>query len=804
MELKEFFIYRNQLLDDSKNEDGYITEAGFLEKCLPALNETRYIESEDVTNVYEKLDNGTLKVNAYTVNESEERLQLFLVNEDSLNSGLPEDLLMVSHKSFYDKQMNRALSFVKKSIKKQLNELLQDGSPALLLTHQLGTSTFLNQIDVVEIFLLSATATIEARGAAPSAKMLEFEEESITVSYTLEGKSIKKNLVIIKRLIDLNFLYNVQISEGSRYPLVIDFTADPFHPVPFLHAANEADFDSYLCALPAKLLAELYKKYSSRMLEKNVRSFLQLKGVNKGMQETIRLEPEKFIAYNNGLTITATASEIIEYKGMLSIKSLTDFQVVNGGQTTATIYFSQKAGLAIDSIRVMAKINVARNASDEILDDLISKISTFSNAQSKVSKVDLRSRNTQLVKLKSLSESVVTLSGKKWFFERAKGEFATLLRINSKKKAQIEKMYPKERRFTKEDLAKYYSAWGNKPFAVKRGGEKIFRLFLEEISGEGKSKKNIAINRHFYEDLIARIILFRTMEKIYGQGSTAIGQLRSAVVPYSISALYEFTTASKSSRQFDLLKIWKCEKPEEDLQAFFRELMKLMNKLIRQYGKSDDLGEYAKKEELWNAIADSVELKEFMVKRENKLLIEKYLISAEEQKRREKEASQEKMLDFEPLSYAAEMFDRGREFYIELINTNYFEFTEGQLFKLREILSAIQQNKMIEPLHIQFEQQLLKKILLEAPEIMPEDKGGDLMKKTVHFIIRRYNAAVNAEIEPEAEFLALQKMAKQRGVLFYSVFSEIGRNLQNKILPTMLQVIQASEYVKIVQLNTIG
>src|SRR6202012_2449142 len=99
------------------------------------------------------------------------------------------------------------------------------------------------------------------------------------------------------------------------------------HPVPFLHAASENDFDSYLCALPAKLLAELYKKYSNRLLEKNVRSFLQLKGVNKGMQDTIKAEPEKFIAYNNGLTITSTAMELTEHNGVPCIKTLSDFQI---------------------------------------------------------------------------------------------------------------------------------------------------------------------------------------------------------------------------------------------------------------------------------------------------------------------------------------------------------------------------------------------------------------------------------------------------------------------------------------------
>lgn len=796
MELKELFIYRNQLLDDSRDSDGYISDAGFLDNCLPSLNETKHIDSTDVTNVYDPLENGTLKVNAYSSNESGERLQLFLVNEDSLNPELTEEQLMISQKVIYDRQINRAMTFLKKSVKKQLYNILQDGSPARILVYQLGTPEFLNQTDVIEIFLLSATATIESRGTSPSTRMIEFEDESITVSYVMENKKIDKEIVIIKRLIDLNFLYNVQISEGSRYPLIIDFTVPPFHPVPFLHAASEADFDSYLCALPAKLLAELYKKYSSRLLEKNVRSFLQLKGVNKGMQDTIRNEPEKFIAYNNGLTITATADEIGEYNGVPCIKSLSDFQIVNGGQTTATIYFSQKAGLPIGTIQVMAKINVAKDGSEEVLDDLISKISTFSNAQSKVSKVDLRARSNELVRLKSLSESILTISGKKWFFERAKGEYATMIRINSAKKTQLEKTYPKDRRFTKEELAKYYSAWGNKPYAVKKGGEKIFRLFLEEISGEGKGSKSTVINRSFYENLIARIILFRSLEKIYGQGHSAMGQIRSAVVPYSISALYEFTSGGKKNQYFDLLKIWRSEKLDEELQIFFRSLMKVMNKLIKKYSKSDDLGEYSKKPELWDDIVYSPELDDFMNQLDHKALLKKYSISAEEIRRREKEAMKAEAIDFGPILDAAIIFDRGTSFYKSIDHQSIFKLTDLQAFKLNEITTAIQQKRMIDKNHLAFEKELLITISRDYPDLLPNGHSSDIFRNTVDFIIKKYNSAIASGNSIVGAFDAVKEMANKKGIKNYSVFGEIGKRLQNNELPTMQQLFLASEYLK--------
>jgi AIPR protein len=291
-----------------------------------------------------------------------------------------------------------------------------------------------------------------------------------------------KEIIVKKKLVDLNFLYSVLISQGNREPLTVDFEKLFNVKIEAIKASDEKYFESYLCVIPGNVISDLYKGFSTRMLEKNVRSFLQFpkNGVNSGIKDTIINEPEKFIAYNNGLTITSTGKEIIEVDGKLYIKSLTDFQIVNGGQTTATIFFTQKEGISVNKVKVMAKINVAKQSTEEELETLITNISTYSNAQSRVSKVDLRARRSQLVKIKALSDGVVTPKGVKWFFERAKGELSTAIRKDGNKE-RILKKYPKEKRFTKEELAKYYTVWGNKPYLVKLGGEKVFRAFIEDI-----------------------------------------------------------------------------------------------------------------------------------------------------------------------------------------------------------------------------------------------------------------------------------------------------------------------------------
>jgi len=403
MKIEEFLNYRKELLDSSKDEEGFVQQTQLLSQILPLMVDAKLLDSEDWNDSYFLNTADNLKLNGYTVNESSERLQFFIIDEASIEINASEKDLQISTKSHYDNQFKRATKFLNKAIKGLLNDEVQDADPIRPLLSQLSSTKGAEQFDVVEIFLVSVTATIETRGSTPQPKRIEFEDESVTVTYSKERERVKKDLLIIKKLIDLNFLYDVMISQGNREALVIDFQNLFNYKIEVIKAAEEENFESYLCVFPAHILSDLYRRYSSRLLEKNVRSFLQFKGVNKGIRNTITgTHPERFIAFNNGITITCIAKEIEEIKGKTYITSLTDFQIVNGGQTTASIYFAHKDGYSIEKVKVMAKINVAKNVSEEGLDSLISDISRFSNSQTKVSNVDLSSRSPQLNKLKAL------------------------------------------------------------------------------------------------------------------------------------------------------------------------------------------------------------------------------------------------------------------------------------------------------------------------------------------------------------------------------------------------------------------
>lgn len=796
MEVQEYLKYRIDLLNESKDEDGFINESSFINNIIPLMLDAKLIDTEDFTETYysTEIDNSAVKINGYIINDSGERLQLFIVNDESMS--LDSKNLEISLKENYDSIFKKATNFTNKAIKGHLNEIQDIGSINALI-NQMSSSLGADQFDVIEIFLVSPTATVTGT-IKSQPKRMDFKDETIKLKFSKNRQSTEKEILIIKRLVDLNFLYGVMISQGNREALTINFEEQFNFKIEAIKAADETNFESYLCVLPATILAELYKRYSSRLLEKNVRSFLQFRGVNLGMRKTLHRDPEKFIAFNNGLTITASNKEVDSINGKFYIKSLSDFQIVNGGQTTASIYFSQKDGIDVSKVKVMAKINVAKDVSEEDLNELISNISEFSNSQSKVTNVDLRSRNPILNKIKALSESVITPSSRKWFFEKSKGEFNTKLRIaGSSGKNRIEKEYPKEFRFTKEQLGKYYCAWGVEPYKVKKGGEAIFRKFLEDIGSDENSKK-VNIDRNFYELLISKIILFKSLENIHGTRSNAIGQLRSAVVPYAISILYNHTEGNKKNEKtFDLSKLWNNEGVADDLQVYLKSLMTLINDLIKKYAKSDDLGEYSKKKELWDDISTSKEITEFVQSNNSIHIFDKYSLSKKELDKKLKSKLKDREVNFKTLKDCIDIHAKTTAFYKKINSLMWSSLTDNEKDKLSNISALIQQKQDLSIDLVLFEEKIIQKIRTNQPEIFDQIsyENNKVLEEAFNYVVKKYNSTIDNSEDIISVFEKIGSIAKIKGVKYDSVFSEIGRALNDGTCPTIKQIYYASNYV---------
>ena len=795
MNIEALLQYREELLANSTSEDGFLSEKNVLEEILPDLVDCKLIDSEEVNHTYYE-DPGLGKINAYTLNESGERLQIFIINNSALQLGAGKESLLLSKKAEYDRYFSSGISLIKKSIKGHLTEGLQESSGFTLLNSKLSSSIFLSQIDVVEFILISPSVTVEKRGPELSLKKIEFEDSELEVKISRQREQKHHKVTFIKRLVDLNYLYDVQISKTGTYALKVDFDNYFEKKIEVLKAADEKNFESYLCVLPATGMAKLYKRESSGLLEKNVRSFLQFRGVNKGMKETIKSNPEKFIAFNNGLTITAVDKEITEEEGKIYLNSLTDFQIVNGGQTTASIFFAMKEGLDISKINLMAKINIARNVTEEELDDLISDISLYSNSQSKVSRVDLKSRNMELEKIKTLSKSVLPPNGNKWFFEKSRGEFSTMVKLAGGNKKKLEKTYPRSRRFSKEQLGKYYTSWGQSPHLVKLGGEKVFRYFIEQISGDGDKKKALEIGRDFFEDLIARIIIFRSLEKIHGAGKNAIGQLRSAVVPYSIAILHVIFNQRKSAIEFNFELIWKDQKLQEVMEIYMLNLMKLMNGLIKKYSKSDDFGQYSKKEELWIDIRDSAEIKTWLKSGDTAAIVEVY--SRKKIKKNKRQTNNTPV--FDSLITAAELYSFGKIFYSSLESKAINIISGPELRRVQKIKASFfpKTGKLTDIPKFDLDRlhEVIKRIKTENPVLLESltHRRDHSCLNTVNQIIGIYNKCVENEQEIISEFSKHEKIAQVKNYSYTGVINEIGKKLAKGEAPKLSEIVLVKNY----------
>lgn len=413
------------------------------------------------------------------------------------------------------------------------------------------------------------------------------------------------------RVIDINYLFN--LTEKSRIPIEIDFESLGI-PLPCISSNIELEgYQSYLAIIPGTVLAHIYELFGIRILEQNVRSFLQFSGkINRGIRNTILNEPHMFLAFNNGIAATAEEIKFInlpagEGKAIAYVK---DFQIVNGGQTTAAIYHAwKKHNARITDIYVQMKLTTIKNT--EMFTTTVGRIAEYANTQNKISISDLSSNKEGLILLEHLSrtlwappkpgESYQT----KWFFERARGQYKNE-RIRQgftpSKRKSFDLKNPRNQMFAKELLAKYINSYqeivkNNKkivigPHHVVRGSQKNYAQFLMYNFPEKPDEI-------YFQDTIAKAIIFKTAEKVYGVSPNSIGDMRYITVPYSVAWLN-----LKLSYNLDLYYIWKSQSLSDDFQNVLHKLMTQINRFISENAPGSLYGEWAKKEECWTSIRD--------------------------------------------------------------------------------------------------------------------------------------------------------------------------------------------------------
>jgi len=360
----------------------------------------------------------------------------------------------------------------------------------------------------------------------------------------------------------------------GKDPVIVDFEEKGFNPLPCLKMPDVSDrVECYLAIIPGETLSKIYNRYHQHILEQNVRTFLQFKGAsNKGIRDTLighiptnaqrakgdrqrDPEPDMFFSYNNGISTTAADIEVVDKEQGPVITKITDWQIVNGGQTTASISAVMKMKNTdpelIKQVFVAMKVSVIKDK--EIKDDLVPRIARFANTQSAVKNSDIGINEPFLQDLELQSRNVWVKNSmnkeiSKWFFERTRGQYMDKAKhtANAKEEREYYAEYPKNQMFDKTTLAKFMMSWGQNPAVVCRGGENCYDMFLKQIQ-----KDKVHVDESEYKKTIAKLIIFRAIDAYYGKDGVKLAGFKSQMVAYTFAVLSKLT-----NQALNLLGIW--------------------------------------------------------------------------------------------------------------------------------------------------------------------------------------------------------------------------------------------------------
>lgn len=437
---------------------------------------------------------------------------------------------------------------------------------------------------------------------------------------------------------DVTRLFKINESNSVHEPIEIEFdsfTEDGKGLQCLQVPSIDEMYDCYLAIVPGEILAKLYKEYSNELLESNVRAFLGQAGkFNKGIRDTIRTKPQMFLPYNNGITATAESVETKIIDNQLVITKLNDFQIVNGGQTTASLYHTQKKFKDADLSKIFVQMKLTVIKDKEQKNIVVPNISRFANSQNKVSELDLSSNNPYFIQIENLSRKkyVVNPENKNqsllWFFERANGQYReTLNKQTPAQQKKFKEQNPSNLKFVKSDIAKFINGWELEPHYVAQGSQKNFIHYTKKITD--LVSKNKLPGENFYRKLIANAILFKTIDQLFGRkGINAIGDtsLKALSVAYTVSYFHYLT-----NNRIDLWKIYEEQKIDDFVKNHLSKLLGFVYNHIITEASGSLISEYAKRQSSWEKLKNT-SYSEDLIKTLNS-----YLISEEERNLRENE-----------------------------------------------------------------------------------------------------------------------------------------------------------------------
>ena len=556
---------RQDVLSLAESDDGDLMLAdSFTQTAFDMLSEAG--EFEDPLVCYHRARG--IEVSGYGVDEDEGRVDLFL----SIHTNMAPPTTVTRQQ--VEVAFRRLRSFLEWCLSGRYVEL-EESSPVFdMAAHIYGFRKNLAQIRLCVI--TDGRTTVE----------------------TLPQDRIG-DVAISNSLWDVVRLHRLSTSGRQREAISIDFNERFGEPLPCLPADSSQDgYRAFLTLIPGHMLRSIYSDFGSRLLERNVRSFLQARGkVNRGIRDTIAREPEKFLAYNNGITLTAEAVELCHTNGSQAITKLEGLQIVNGGQTTASLLATNRGRADLSHVYVAAKLIEIETG--DVHDELVRNVSRYANSQNRISEADFSANDPLHVRIEELSRTVWapaadgTQRQTKWFYERARGQYqdARALETTPARRRAFASENPTRQRFTKTDLAKFENTWDQLPHIVSRGAQKNFSDFMIRWSG----RDQMVVDRAYFERLVGKAILFRSAERIVQQQN--FGGYRANIVAFTLSLL-----SNTTGQRIDLDRIWREQALTDNLSTTIAELSHEVYRIIINPPSARNITEWCKSERCWESV----------------------------------------------------------------------------------------------------------------------------------------------------------------------------------------------------------
>lgn len=580
--------YRQELLEQVRaraSGGANFTRAAFVEICAEQLSDAD--EIADFEACYHRgtgYRNRSLEVDGFAQDDVDGSMRLILAEY----SGGPEPttLTQATARALFSK----LLTFCEDALSGRLQQGIEESTPGYSLAQLLAQKK--SGISRLRLYVVT--------DGVLSTRVKDWPEGEVG------------GIPTESHIWDINRLHQVHESKSGRDDLELDFTTVVDGGLPCLSASVPSEeYRAYLCVIPGYVLAGIYDQFGSRLLEGNVRSFLGARGrINKAIRKTVATEPTMFFAYNNGIAATAAAATVVAGAGGLRLTHVTDLQIVNGGQTTATLAaaFKEKD----DGLRqsfVQMKLSVLPH---ETSGKYIPLIARFANSQNRVSDADFFSnhefhRRMEQIALRLRAPAVRGAQfGTHWFYERARGQYGNAqIGLSVAQRKQFQLLNPKKQLITKTDLAKYENAWRFLPHVVSQGAQKNFIAFSNYASSAWE-KNQEQFNEEYYRRVVVKGMLFRRTEELVGKQPWYEGGYRANIVAYTIAKFAQILQFEGTGKLLDFKAIWN---RQDVTPAIDRQLTLIAEHMFRiivaPQGGFQNVTEWCKKEICWIRARDT-------------------------------------------------------------------------------------------------------------------------------------------------------------------------------------------------------